>query len=240
MPSHNLLLLGFVLGLFGLAILVVLWPGPRQGARLLRHWRVDRPEESDIAEAVRYLRRRRLWYPWLFLFLPLLAEGVGVARSDRTSTWTFLSTVLLGSLLAEVLAQRPAPRERRTAVLAERRVTDLVPRWAVALHWLAAAAGAARLALVGQWASFGTLVGAALVAWSIVVLAVRRPPSGSAEVDTALRTRSARVSIGLGLAAVAVLAAPHAGWASWVVWSAGALAFIWIANPGPRVGTASA
>ncbi|GGP55346.1 hypothetical protein GCM10010185_29890 [Saccharothrix coeruleofusca] len=237
MRPDNLLLPGFALGLFGLALLVALWPGPRQGTRLLRRWGVARPDEPDVAEAVRYLRRRRFWYPWLFMFLPPVADAARLTESSSTGTWTIVVTVLLGSLLAEVLAQRPSGRGRRTAVLAERRVTDFAPRWAVALYWLAAAGGVAQLAWTGQWVRLATLAGVVLVTWSTVLLAVRRPPSGSAEVDNALRTRSARVSTGLGIAASAVLAAPNTGW---ITWLAGAIACVWIANPGPTTRAVSA
>jgi hypothetical protein len=47
---------------FGL-LLLALWPGERQGTKLLKRWGVAEPEEAEITIAVTYLRRRRLWYP---------------------------------------------------------------------------------------------------------------------------------------------------------------------------------
>src|SRR5207245_252040 len=141
----NTLVVAGVLGLFGLAVLVVLWPGKKEGRRLLVGWGIDEPSDGDVPDAVRYLKRRRLWYPWLFFGLPALAGLLNPSgvRSQSSSIgaigWTV--TVLLGGLLGELLALRPARSGHRQAMLVRRRVVDLVPVWALVLLGIAIAGG---------------------------------------------------------------------------------------------------
>ncbi|HEX3791265.1 MAG TPA: hypothetical protein VHW44_25610 [Pseudonocardiaceae bacterium] len=198
MPLDNKIAVAISLFVFGLVVLFLLWPGRRQGERLLRRWGIADPGEQDIADGVRYLRRRRFWYPWLFLLIP------GVIP-------TILGPILVGGLLAEVFAQRPARQARRSALLVERRVLDLVPWWAIILFALASLGAAVRLGLTSQWVLLTAVVVTAAAAWVVVLLAVRRPAIGRAEVDLALRTRSARVAVGLAIAAVASLGASPIG-----------------------------
>ncbi|WP_431877911.1 hypothetical protein [Amycolatopsis sacchari] len=202
MPLDNILAVAVLLGLFGLVILVVLWPGAKHGRRLLVRWGVPEPSEVDVAEAVRYLKRRRFWYPWLFLALPLLGDAVGLARADD---WTFVWTVLLGGLVGELLGWRPPAGPRREAMLRHRGVTDLVPAWALALLALAVAGGVVRAVLTRDWAWLGVDLGCALVVAAVVLLALRRPAAGDAAVDLVLRARSARVATGLAIVVPAAL-----------------------------------
>jgi hypothetical protein len=190
-----------VMFVVGSVILLVLWPGDRQGARLLRRWNVTGASAQDVADAVRYLRRRRLWYPWLFLALP----AVGLTDDNGNSQWGLVGTVLVGGLLAEILAQRPSPGPRRSASLAQRGILDFVPLWALIVSGIAVVAVVLQLAFAGRWLPLGTAVVTTGLAWLIVLLAVRRPSIGRPEVDHALRTRSARVAVGLGIAAPASL-----------------------------------
>ncbi|HET6499649.1 MAG TPA: hypothetical protein VFG87_02690 [Amycolatopsis sp.] len=189
-----------VLGLFGLVILVLLWPGERQGRRLLRRWGVDHPSDGDITDAVRYLKRRRFWYPWLFFLLPALGGILGLSKDDSTTAWSVAWTVLIGGLLGEVLALRPARGEHRQASLVRRRVVDLVPAWALVLLGIATAGGVLRYGIGHRWVALGLTVACALVAVVIVALAVERPAAGDPTVDLVLRTRSARVATGLAIA----------------------------------------
>ena len=50
-----------VMGLIGLAILIVLWPGEKQGRRVLARWGISDPDGDEVAAAVTYLRRGRFW-----------------------------------------------------------------------------------------------------------------------------------------------------------------------------------
>lgn len=118
-----------------LALVVLLWPEPKKGVAVLRRWGVAEPDERQVGVALRYLRRRRLWYPVLIFGIPLLSEVLGLpAASDAGQAW--LLPVLLGGVLGEVVAQRPVSGTRREASLERRGVFDLVPVWAVVLHGL--------------------------------------------------------------------------------------------------------
>lgn len=219
MPFDNVPAVALIMGLFGLAILVLLWPGEKQGTKVLRRWGVDDPSPSDVAEAVRYLRRRRFWYPWLFLGLPVLADLAGI-RGDSTSV--FLATLLIGALIAEVLAQRPQKRARREAGLERRAVRGLVPDWGLALYAVIVVAAVVWLVVHRWWTLLGVAVVVSAVTWLIILLAVRRPSTGDSAADGALRVRSARVAAGLGLAATVTLAIPEVtNLVSWILVVAG-------------------
>jgi hypothetical protein len=224
MPVDNKIIVAVVMFGVGLLILVLLWPGHRQGVRLLRRWGVAEPTEQDVADAVRYLRRRRLWYPWLFLVLP-------AATTSGDTTWGVVGTVLVGGLLAEILAQRPSRGPRRSASLAQRTILDFVPRWALIVFGIATVAAVARLATLGQWLVLAAALVATGLAWLIVLLAVRRPSIGRPEVDLALRTRSARVAVGLGIAAPASLAGEVTNLAAALFLVLSVVAFLAIAQP---------
>lgn len=48
-------------------LLIVLWPGPAQGRRVVRRWGVAHPDLDEVAAGLTHLRRRRLWYPVIFV-----------------------------------------------------------------------------------------------------------------------------------------------------------------------------
>ncbi|MEV7554347.1 hypothetical protein AB0N89_32430 [Amycolatopsis sp. NPDC089917] len=206
MPFDNILAVALFMGLFGLVILIVLWPGEKQGAKVLRRWGVEDPSTSDVDEAVRYLRRRRFWYPWLYLGLPLVAGSAGV-RGDSMSS--ILGTLLAGALIAEVLAQRPRKGVRREATLERRGVSGLIPVWGLVTYAVVAVAVAVWIAVNHWWAQLGVAAGISAVTWLVILLAVRRPSTGDSVADAALRVRSARVAAGLGLAATVTLSIPE-------------------------------
>jgi hypothetical protein len=218
----------------GLLILLLLWPGHRQGVRLLRRWGMTEPSGEDVADAVRYLRRRRLWYPWLFLAIPAVgAAGFTTDGSDNTA-WGLVGTVLFGSLLAEILAQRPSRGPQRSASLTQRGILDFVPLWALIVFGIATVAAVLRLAMLGQWLMLAVALVTTALAWLIVLLAVRRPSAGRPEVDHALRTRSARVAVGLGIAAPASLAGEVTNTAGALFLVLSVVAFLAIAQPDRR------
>lgn len=231
MPFDNVLVVALVMGLVGLVILVVLWPGEKQGRRLLVRWGVPDPAEAEVALAVRYLKRRRFWYPWLFLLLPPVL--------GHTTAGTIVATLLLGGLIAELLAQRPARGRRREAVLARRTLTDLVPAWALALSVLAVVASVVGLSVAGRWTLVAVSAGTAVVTWTIALLALRRPATGEARADLALRSRSARVAVGLGIATCAALAGPVESFGSLLAVVAGLAAFLAVTAPVKRLPAAA-
>lgn len=226
MPWDNVLAVGLFTGLLGLAILIVLWPGEKHGKRLLERWGVAGPSAAEVALAVRYLKRRRLWYPWLFLAIPPLLDDGGAG--------TIVVTLLLGGLIAELLAQRPARGPRREAVLVPRTLRDVVPVWVLVLGGLAAAGAVTHLALTAQWKLLAVAVGTVVVCAAITLLAVRRPAVGEPRTDLALRTRSARVAIGLGIGACTAIGWPAGDFGSFLVVVAGLAAFLAVTAPVKR------
>jgi hypothetical protein len=223
----NLLWVAVIMGLFGLAILIVLWPGEKHGRRLLKRWGVPDPDEAEVALAVRYLKRRRLWYPWLFLAIPPLL--------DDTTTGSILATLLLGGLIAELLAQRPARGPHREAVLAPRTLLGIVPAWVLVLGGLAAAGSMVHLGLTAQWRLLAVAAGTALAGAAITLLAVRRPAVGDPRADLALRCRSARVAIGLGIGAGTAIGWPAGDFVSFLAVVAGLAAFLAVTAPVKRL-----
>ncbi|MGW6443808.1 hypothetical protein [Lentzea sp. NPDC055074] len=184
----------------GLVLLVVLWPTQSTGKRLLKSWKVPDPTPAQVDDAIRYLKRRRLLYPWLFVgmsFVPF-ASGRGLG--------SFAAIVLGGTLLAELIAlSLPREGRERVASLAPRGLFDIASRYVLgayavivvfALVWLVVTLQ------IGQLPVFVVSVAAvATVMWA----AVARPVDGDEEVDRVLRTRSVHVSAGIGAAMVLVL-----------------------------------
>ncbi|MFF1609203.1 hypothetical protein ACFVYA_15590 [Amycolatopsis sp. NPDC058278] len=227
----NLFWVAAIMGLFGLAILIVLWPGEKHGKRLLTRWGVAEPDAGEVALAVRYLKRRRLWYPWLFLAIPPLL--------DDTTTGSILATLLLGGLIAELLAQRPSRGPRREADLAPRTLLGIVPAWVLVLGGLAAAGSLLHLGLTAQWKLLAVAAGTALVSAAITLLAVRRPAIGAPRADLALRCRSARVAVGLGIGACTAVGWPAGDLVSFLAVAAGLAAFLAVTAPVKRLPAAA-
>ncbi|MFD2415232.1 hypothetical protein [Amycolatopsis pigmentata] len=231
MPLDNKIAIAVFMFVVGLVLLFLLWPGDRQGVRLLRRWGVAEPLEQDVADAVRYLRRRRFWYPWLFLGIPAVANTGVTIDGEGDTAWVVVYTILFGSLLAEILAQRPSREPRRSASLAQRGILDFAPLWALIVFGIGTVVTVLRLTMTGHWLELAAaLVGTAL-AWLIVFLAVRRPSIGRPEVDYALRTRSARVAVGLGIAGPASLVGPVTNLAGLLFQVLSIVAFLAIAQP---------
>jgi hypothetical protein len=135
---------------------------------------------------------------------------------------TALASLLVGGLLAEIIALPPRRATNEEAPLDDRRVRDLVPVWsiwtaAVLLGGLVALATAALVGVeAGQvlpspWWALLLGFGAAATGATIVWLAVRWPPNRRNRADDALRLRSARVGIGLAMAAIGAIAASGGG-----------------------------
>jgi hypothetical protein len=217
-----------LMGLIGLAILIVLWPGEKQGRRVLARWGIGDPDGDEVAAAVTYLRRGRFWYPWLYLGLPPLLNSLDFPESMFS---TFIATLLAGGLLAELLAQRPARGSRREAVLKRRGILDFVPVWAIVVSAVTELGAVAHLIVVASWTRLW-LTGAALaVSWLIVLLAVRRPSTGSARADLALRRRSTHVALGLGIGSTAGLSWTANNLTAFLAFMVSLVAFIAIASP---------
>ncbi|WP_329050654.1 hypothetical protein OG738_01825 [Amycolatopsis sp. NBC_01488] len=231
MPWDNVLAVAIFTGLIGLAILIVLWPGEKHGKRLLERWGVPDPDAAEVALAVRYLKRRRLWYPWLFLVIPPVLDGTGAG--------SIVATLLLGGLIAELFAQRPARGPRREAVLVPRTLRDVVPIWALVLSGLASAGAIAHLAWTRQWTLLAVAAGTTALCWLIAALAVRRPAIGEPRADLALRRRSGRVAIGLGIGTCAALGWPGGNLVSLLVVVAGLAAFLAVTAPVKRLPAAA-
>jgi hypothetical protein len=238
MKIDNILGLAAVMGLFGLLILILLWPGRKHGLRLLGRWGVTGPSEVDIEESVRYLKRRRFWYPWLLFVIPLASQAIGLRNDGRADWWTVAWTVLLGGVLGELLALRRPSRAHREAMLAHRGVTDLVPAWALTLLGISIAGGVVRTIMGREWAQLGVTIGCAAVVAVVVALALRRPAAGDATVDLVLRARSARVATGLAIVAPAAIPEYSVSFASALVFVLSLAACIAVVTPDRHLATA--
>jgi hypothetical protein len=253
-----------VVGVVGFLLLLLVWPTAKSARRLLTTWRVRDPSAEQIGEALGYLRRRRVWYPWFFLATPVVFGWFGSANGGYSQV---LITGLAGLLIAELLALWPV----RTSLRAERpprRPFDLIPRWAVGLYaFLVLVTGAFAVAahlgrrwtwrhpddLVFPVSSHGPMpwiialatAGCLLAVVGVCRLVVIRPAGGDGVVDTVLRTRSARVALGLGIALQGQLLATVAGqiafygadpvtgldWVPAAAWAGSVFAWVWVANP---------
>ncbi|MBP2326150.1 hypothetical protein JOF56_006535 [Kibdelosporangium banguiense] len=210
----------------GAVMLVLLWPTTSTGRRFLKHWGVRDASEEQVALAVRYLRNRRVLYPPLFLLAPLV-----LPTGWRPHVFVAAIAALL---VAEAIGSFRPTRGLRVAGLTPRKWSDLVQRWAVVALVLLGllAIGLAVAGLVAQpWADrvstsaalsdqaraeFGHPVG-----WTVIVMvvlglvevlgiigfAVSRTSVQDPQVDAVLRTRSARVGAGIGIAWMASAAA---------------------------------
>ncbi len=204
----------------GLLLLGVLWPNDGNGRRLLKKWGVAEPSAGQVAEGVRYLKRRRLLYPWLYAalwFVPRWGDDVD----------EFMVVVLAGTLLAELLALRPRLGARREALLTPRGLFDIASKWVLLTYAVFVTAAAVRLVINPQWTTLAWFVGSVLAVGLIVWAAVARPAGGDHAVDMALRTRSTHVATGLGAAVAGGLAHPWLG-------VCGLLAWVAMANTGPQ------
>lgn len=177
-------------------LLLVLWPTRHSGTRVLQGWGVQRPEPAQITEAVRYLRQRRVLYVALFLLFPAVAGAV--LDDDGRGYVVVFVPLLVAMLVAEVVASLRPVSGVRTASLDRRTWRELVPRWAVRLI-VGEAIGTAVLAVAGaSWLALGYVIACLLLVGGLVAVAVRRPAVADAAVDAALRTRTARVAVGIG------------------------------------------
>jgi len=184
-------------------LLLVLWPTEHSGRRLLQTWGIPQPNPGQVREAVRYLRQRRILYVILFLAFPSLAGAID-QDSDRLSGIAIFVPLLAAMLVAELLATLRPVSGVRVASLDRRSWRDLVPRWAV-LVLAASTVVTVVLAVVGivagpgtAWLALGYVVACLLFVCGLVALAVRRPSVADEAVDAALRTRTARVAVGIG------------------------------------------
>ena len=182
------------LGAAGLVLTMMLWPTPSTGKRLLRKWQVTDPTEAQVTDAVRYLRKRRLLYPWIYL-----AGAFGPDFKPEMTTHLVI-VVLGGALLAELIALRPPRSAQRVASLTPRRLADVASTAVLVLYLVIVLGVLVHLCLEQQWQRAGWLVLSAAAVAVITWAAVARPASGDLRVDMALRTRSVHVSAGLGAA----------------------------------------
>jgi hypothetical protein len=196
-------------------LLLLLWPRARSGVRLLRNWGVPEPTSEQGEVARRYLLSRRLLYVVFFVLAGPLDGLVvlAVGRSYFPSVGWFLAALLLAELIAML---RPVRGEVRVATLTRRSIGDVVPRWMIAVHVVtvvAAVVGAVvldtqagrDLGLGPMWPEIVLAIGSAVAVYAVAWLAVARPAVGDAQVDQALRLRSARVMMGIGTLFAATL-----------------------------------
>lgn len=199
----------------GLVLLVVLWPTQSTGRRLLKSWKVSDPTPAQVDDAIRYLKRRRLLYPWLYAGLTLVPFGTG------RGVGSLAAVVLGGTLLAELLAlSMPREGRQRVASLTPRGLFDIGSQYVLIAYAAIVAIGLVWLLVTLQIAQLPVLVVSVAAVGVVTWAAVARPADGDEEVDRALRTRSVHVSAGLGAAVVGALVGgvfALVGIAAWVL-----------------------
>lgn len=218
----------------GIVLMIVLWPTERSGRRLLRRWAgPDELTPEQIAAAVRYLRHRRLLIlPLLLLALLVTRDAGSPAGQVLLPEGGPIASILVALLTAEAAAVIRRPRDPvRMASLVRRRWSDLLPRWVTTVYTgltlLAVALAVAEVAIrrwaerldrsetyasvqlvdlpSSWWLLAGLVLSFALVC-GVVWSATRRRADADERIDRALRTRSARVAVGLGLGWSALIA----------------------------------
>lgn len=112
-------------------LLLVLWPTRHSGNRLLQTWGIAAPSEPQLAEAVRYLRQRRLLYVGLFLVVPPVTGLVWPTVDANRTPGNIYLPLLAAMLIAELVATLRPVSGVRVASLDRRTWRDLVPRWGV-------------------------------------------------------------------------------------------------------------
>lgn len=198
---------------FGLLLLVLLWPTASNGKRLLKKWQVLDPTDAQVADAVRYLKRRRMLYPWLY-------PAIGYFTPLRDGHGDILVTVLVGTLLAELLALRPPRTARRVASLTPRGLSDIASKWVLRYYVVIVVVATVYVGSYLRWDLVGWLLLSAAVVGVIIWAAVTRPATGDQDVDMALRTRSVHVSAGLGAAVAGALVLSPWGFIGILAWIA--------------------
>ncbi|MEU6151018.1 hypothetical protein ABZ816_13550 [Actinosynnema sp. NPDC047251] len=245
-------------------------------------------QEQETAAIRYLRTRRLLYPPLFVLVpaaATALAGPLHLASPTWGPPYDFAALIVALLLAETVVALRPV-RGVRVAALTPRRWHDLVPRSAVVL--LLALFGTAVVFAVADltarpWAQhvattaeglspwyrdemlrpsgvlvlLGVLLGAVAV-FGVVALAVRRAPIGDPESDAALRTRSARVVVGIGLGWAGAMASaanarlstlyglrfdspdtapawfavvPATGWLGMIVLIVSLGGWMWVANP---------
>ncbi|MEV0676871.1 hypothetical protein AB0I60_10130 [Actinosynnema sp. NPDC050436] len=204
-----------VFGLIALVVLLVAGATPQVGRRFLARWGVPDADEAQSRQAARYLRDRRLLCLPLVLFTPgVFALPPHHAELLVLSQLRHFLPVLVALLLAEAFSAVRRVQGPRAAALSRRGWRDLVPPWAV-IVLLALAAAALLISLLGLFfppatrkppafphggtVTLAVVLGLAAV-FGVVLLAVRRGVVADPLVDAALRARSARVAVGVGMA----------------------------------------
>lgn len=198
----------------GLVLMILTWPTGRSGRRVLRRWSdVGQPSADQTAIVVRYLRERRILVVPLMFLAPLTARATPalLGSASDLGAYHLLGSLLVAWLLAETLAGLwPRRGAVRSASLVRRGWRGLLPRWAVGLHLgltaVAVVFAVAVLAMSGVGWYLMAVAGAGLVVvYGIAWLAVLRPAAADDRVDGALRVRSARVAVGVGVLLSALL-----------------------------------
>jgi len=116
-------------------------------------------------------------------------------------------------------------------LLEHRGILDFVPAWVLILTGVTELAAIVNLAFTAAGVRLVLAVAAIAASWLILLLAVRRPATGPERADLALRCRSARVALGLGVGAAAGLAWIGGNLPSFLGFVVSLAAFIAIASP---------
>ncbi|MDI2028808.1 hypothetical protein QFW96_09310 [Saccharopolyspora sp. TS4A08] len=208
-----------------LVFALALWSDRTRALKMARKWGVPEPTDGQVDEVLRYRRVRLACYPVLYAVFGIWGP---LAQNDQGGTtnggMAVLPMFLCGAVIAEVLALHRGRGRRSRPVRI--RLFALISRWGAVVyaalvlttfalglidlqaqpHITPALLRAAREHGTGDQlgapitvpfaGTAAVLVLVAFVLWT----AQNRSVSSNDEIDRALRTRSARVALGLGIA----------------------------------------
>ncbi|GAA0510662.1 hypothetical protein A8924_4798 [Saccharopolyspora erythraea NRRL 2338] len=204
---------------------VALWSDRTRARKLARKWGVPEPSADQVDEVLHYRRLRLAGYPLIFVVAAVCCRLLlppNPEHADETGQGSYLALVAMfffGAVIAELLA---IARIRKSQPM-RLHLAEIAPRWGVGFCGALVPATFA-LGLIDLQAQphitpnmlllaeqnkqhTGTpiavpFVGTALVALLVMFVlwsARTRSFSADAELDRALRNRSARVVLGLGI-----------------------------------------
>jgi hypothetical protein len=209
--------------LFVLVFAAALWSDRTRARKMAQKWGIPEPTNNQVDEVLYYRRLRLACYPLLYgtieacygLLMPLQQDQEGRTNEGISLIAMFLSGAVIAELLALSRTRQPQPLRLR--------LVDIVSRWGIGVFGTLVLVTFV-LGLIDLQAQphitpnvlrlaeqnkdhVGVPIAVPFIGTALVLMLVAfvlwstqtRSFSADGEVDRALRTRSARVALGLGI-----------------------------------------